>query len=60
MKFNNGKNKIQVMDIGELIEVLSQIPKDTKINQGFGDGVEIQILKKTSGEFVIEFEDVNF
>lgn len=60
MKFNNGESSIQASNVGELIEVLNQLPKETEINQGFGDGVEVQILKTMSGEFVIEFEDVEW
>jgi len=44
--------------VGDLIKILGELPRNLKINQGFGEGVECSVLDYGDDNCFLEFEEV--
>lgn len=52
--FEDGSNAKPCDTVGEVIEALKQLPKDTPVSM-FDEGCDVVILKRVDGEAVVEF-----
>ena len=56
----DGNWHCDVETVGELLDVLKQIPKDTPVMQGFSDSVCVTIWNRTKGNAHVGFEEGGF
>jgi len=48
----------KIYTVGELKEILGELPDDLPIKQGFGDGVMLIVYNHDDGEDHLEFEEI--
>ncbi|WP_417764691.1 hypothetical protein [Shewanella chilikensis] len=57
MKFNDGNFAKKFYTIGELKEIIEELPDDARVEQGFEDCCDIVIFHDTDGNPHIEFQE---
>ena len=56
-RFSNGKTRVPIWTVRELITELQRLPPDTEVCQGLGVGADVVLYNASKGRAHVEIEE---